>query len=767
MDLSRKQLIVGASLLLAFVPRVLGQTKAYSSSTPEILVPIVLHLEQAILEAGGTGPFARYYQEETVDDKRYRSLNADSLAALIASYGLILDDLLTDPPEVASAAASNIGSSSAQLAGSVVSDGGEAVTSTGFKWGSSSTLVGASSAAGSANVGDFTADLSDLSPGSLYYFAAWAVNAKGTGYGDTLSFTTDATVPSLTTAAATAITAATATINGNISATGGADLIASGFEWSVNSDLSSSSDAAASGTFGDVSASLTSLAPFTTYYFSAYATNSEGTAHGDTLDFMTLATVPGASTLAATGVTHEVASLEGEVTATGGSAVTATGFIWGTDPQLAGGASVAGDALANAFSAQVAVSPTTTYYVSAFATNALGTDYGDTLSFTTGATVPSLTTAAATAITAATATINGNISATGGADLIASGFEWSVNSDLSSSSDAAASGTFGDVSASLTSLAPFTTYYFSAYATNSEGTAHGDTLDFMTLATVPGASTLAATGVTHEVASLEGEVTATGGSAVTATGFIWGTDPQLAGGASVAGDALANAFSAQVAVSPTTTYYVSAFATNALGTDYGDTLSFTTGAFVPAVFVNCGDELGYQGVNYATVLIGAQCWFADNLAATTTRTGASIPEVTENATWLGLSTPGRSQQAGYLESHGYFYNWWAVNQLELCPSGWGQATSAEFGTLAGNGWSAISATGTNNTGFGMQHGFRWDSGSYSFSTDWSKLMWADTPNSTNNGTAMELYQAGNSGWESSTAWDKNTGTAVRCLRQTP
>ena len=574
MDLSRKQLIVGASLLLAFVPRVLGQTKAYSSSTPEVLVPIVLHLEQAILEAGGTGPFARYYQEETVDDKRYRSLNADSLAALIASYGLILDDLLTDPPEVASAAASNIGSSSAQLAGSVVSDGGEAVTSTGFKWGSSSTLVGASSAAGSANVGDFTADLSDLSPGSLYYFAAWAVNAKGTGYGDTLSFTTDATVPSLTTAAATAITAATATINGNISATGGADLIASGFEWSVNSDLSSSSDAAASGTFGDVSASLTSLAPFTTYYFSAYATNSEGTAHGDTLDFMTLATVPGASTLAATGVTHEAASLEGEVTATGGSAVTATGFIWGTDPQLAGGASVAGDALANAFSAQVAVSPTTTYYVSAFATNALGTDYGDTL-------------------------------------------------------------------------------------------------------------------------------------------------------------------------------------------------SFTTGAFVPAVFVNCGDELGYQGVNYATVLVGAQCWFADNLAATTTRTGASIPEVTANTAWSGLSTPGRSQQAGYLESHGYFYNWWAVNQLELCPSGWGQATSAEFGTLAGNGWSAISATGTNTMGFGMQHGFRWDTGSYSFSTDWSKLMWADTANSTNNGTAMELYQAGNSGSASSTAWDKNTGTAVRCLRQTP
>ncbi len=48
MDLSCKQLFVGASLLLAFVPRVLGQTEAFSSSTPEVLVPIVLHREQAI-----------------------------------------------------------------------------------------------------------------------------------------------------------------------------------------------------------------------------------------------------------------------------------------------------------------------------------------------------------------------------------------------------------------------------------------------------------------------------------------------------------------------------------------------------------------------------------------------------------------------------------------------------------------------------------------------------------------------------------------------
>ncbi len=281
----------------------------------------------------------------------------------------------------------------------------------------------------------------------------------------------------------------------------------------------------------------------------------------------------------------------------------------------------------------------------------------------------------------------------------------------------------------------------------------------------PEVASAAASNIGSSSAQLAGSVVSDGGEAVTSTGFKWGSSSTLVGASSAAGSANVGDFTADPSDwSPGSLYYFAAWAVNAKGTGYGDTLSFTTGAFVPAVFVNCGDELGYQGVNYATVLIGAQCWFADNLAATTTRTGASIPEVTANATWSGRSTPGRSQQAVYLESHGYFYNWWAVNQLELCPSGWGQAISAEFGTLAGNGWSAISATGTNTTGFGMQHGFRWDSGSYSFDTDWSKLMWADTPNSTNNGTAMELYQAGNSGWESSTAWDKNTGTAVRCLR---
>ena len=55
----------------------------------------------------------------------------------------------------------------------------------------------------------------------------------------------------------------------------------------------------------------------------------------------------------------------------------------------------------------------------------------------------------------------------------------------------------------------------------------------------------------------------------------------------------------------------------------------------------CGSIVAFGGRGYETVQIGDQCWFAENLRTTVYADGTSIPEVTDDAAWTGLSTGAR------------------------------------------------------------------------------------------------------------------------------
>lgn len=54
-----------------------------------------------------------------------------------------------------------------------------------------------------------------------------------------------------------------------------------------------------------------------------------------------------------------------------------------------------------------------------------------------------------------------------------------------------------------------------------------------------------------------------------------------------------------------------------------------------------GTYIGNDGKVYRTICIGTQEWVADNLVETKYRNSDAIPEVTDNATWIGLSTGAR------------------------------------------------------------------------------------------------------------------------------
>jgi hypothetical protein len=98
----------------------------------------------------------------------------------------------------------------------------------------------------------------------------------------------DVTPPlTVTTSAATGVTVSSATLNGDITATGGSNATVRGFAWGTNSTLSSASATTTeSGDFGVAAftQNVSGLLAGITYYFRAYATNPVGTAYGTILN---------------------------------------------------------------------------------------------------------------------------------------------------------------------------------------------------------------------------------------------------------------------------------------------------------------------------------------------------------------------------------------------------------------------------------------------------------------------------------------------------
>ena len=120
---------------------------------------------------------------------------------------------------------------------------------------------------------------------------------------------------------------------------------------------------------------------------------------------------------------------------------------------------------------------------------------------------------------------------------------------------------------------------------------------------------------------------------------------------------------------------------------------------------SCGDPLEYQGYDYETVQIEEQCWFAENLKATTYQNGQDIPLHDSFDLWMSWA-PARCAPDSNLtlvEDFGWLYNGMAVNDDRgLCPSNWHVSTDADWmilETLVGVEDSILSITGHRcNTG---------------------------------------------------------------------
>jgi uncharacterized protein (TIGR02145 family) len=312
------------------------------------------------------------------------------------------------------------------------------------------------------------------------------------------------------------------------------------------------------------------------------------------------------------------------------------------------------------------------------------------------------------------------------------------------------------------------------------------------------------TAITQTGATTGGNITSDGGSAITARGVVWSTlpTPNISLSTKTTDGTGIGSFSSSLTnLTPKTTYYVRAYASNSGNTGYGNQISFTTKADSTNVMgIPCPGTptvKDIDGNTYNTVQIGTQCWTKENLKASKYNDGTTIPLDTSGGvnglgqTWGTRSTGARTIYANdntNLTTYGYLYNWYAAkgistsgssNYKNICPTGWHVPSDGELTTLttylggesvAGGKmktigtayWTSPNTAATNESGFSaLPGGSRLIDGSFNNIRGYA-FFWSATENDDYFAWGRYLYN--NYSFVNSSTNCKSVGASVRCLR---
>jgi uncharacterized protein (TIGR02145 family) len=219
--------------------------------------------------------------------------------------------------------------------------------------------------------------------------------------------------------------------------------------------------------------------------------------------------------------------------------------------------------------------------------------------------------------------------------------------------------------------------------------------DTTTQASIPSITTNTVSSITQTTTAGGGVVSSDGGVPVNARGVCWNTtgNPTISDSHTIDGSGLGLFTSNLTGLTASTYYYVRAYATNSIGTAYGNQISFTTlawGISCPGI----STVLDYDGNIYNTVQIGTQCWMRENLKTTHYSDGTSLIDgYNAGNIWGNYFTQYwfvYNNISSYKNFYGLLYTWAAVMKGSsssdanpsgvqgVCPSGWHVPSDSEW-----------------------------------------------------------------------------------------
>ncbi len=385
--------------------------------------------------------------------------------------------------------------------------------------------------------GTFTSAFENLDANTVYYYRAYATNDKGTAYGETLTFTTYKGLAVVKTLEPTAIIHNAATVGGEITDTGGNEIIEKGVCWGTSPQPNKNGNyivateggqnkparvtptskpigAATLVTRGTVqqpasalirsdrqtptprqainggtfTCRIEGLLKQTAYYARAYIITSDGNIYyGSDQRFTTTAevTLPTLSDVSVTDIKPTSVQLTATVVSNGNAEITSCGFCYGAvELPTVDNAYVECDPNSKALGKKLTdLDQNTTYYVRAFAVNNMGINYSPTATqFKTGAiTRPQLSSVIVDNIGKTTATVSSSIVSDGNSPVTECGIIWSTTANPTLTDNMGKYQLSKDnFTVKITGLPELSTIHVRAYAVNAIGTSYSDDMPFQT-----------------------------------------------------------------------------------------------------------------------------------------------------------------------------------------------------------------------------------------------------------------------------------------------
>ncbi|MBS6240762.1 MAG: fibronectin type III domain-containing protein [Bacteroides sp.] len=452
-------------------------------------------------ESGENGSFMGIIKENILPETAYiiraYATNNDHKTGYSQSITVTTNQLQV--PSLTTGDASDLTAYSAMLHATFLSDNGFKVTERGFCYSAESQTptIDHPRVRSELEGNDFTASVSGLEPSKTYYYRAYAINEKGTGYGETKEFTLpEVQTLTLSPPKVSDVTTNGAIVTSSVNLPSGASILEKGISYSTSVlQPTIEGEHIIDTTEGNnISVELKDLIEGRQYYVCAYAISRDGTFYSVPAEFSTvqhyLPTVEGLTEIE---INDDNATMEARLTDNGGMNITECGFCWDSssaEPDITRHKKVIATLKDGVFQAQLTgLAYNTSYHVRAYAVNGKGVGYSAYVIIKTGssakATIADMT---AGNPTPSTLDVSATVSTDGGAGITERGFVYSSKGTPSveeCEKKIVMEGTVGEMSTTLTGLAGYTNYSIRAYAVNKNGTAYSNTSTARTKKTDP------------------------------------------------------------------------------------------------------------------------------------------------------------------------------------------------------------------------------------------------------------------------------------------